>query len=145
MGPDKVVVRFLNSTVMKGQTNNFHPDQTTFHLVTLDGLIKKINMEEVKAIFFVHYYEGEGSRMDHYNDMIAGSGRIIKVTFIDGERIIGFVQDYSPESKGFFIVPTDPENNNKRVFVLRSSIAGIEFREALFDEKQFTKRDILKG
>ena len=145
MRPDKVVVRFLNGTTLKGQTNNFYPEKATFHLVTLDGLIKKIDLEEVKAIFFVHYYEGDGSRMDHYNDVIAGSGRIIKVTFIDGERITGFVQDYSPESSGFFIVPADPENNNKRVFVLRSSVAGIEFREALFDEKQFIKRDILKG
>ena len=145
MKPDKLVVRFINGTVMKGQTNNFFPDKTLFHLVTLEGKIIRIDTQEVKAIFFVKYYEGNKLRMDHYNDLLAGNGKIAKITFFDGEHITGFAQDYSPDSHGFFIVPTDRENNNSRVFVLQAATAKIEFRDALFDEKQFIKRDILKG
>lgn len=145
MKPDKIVVRFLNGSVMKGQTNNFSPRKKLFHLVTLEGMIVRIDTDEVKAIFFVKYYEGNKLRTDHYNDLLSGSGKIAKTTFFDGESMSGFVQDYSEDSHGFFIVPTDRENNNDRVFILRAATAKIELRDALFDEKQFIERDILKG
>ena len=45
----------------------------------------------------------------------------MKVTFSDGEEIIGYASSYSPDRSGFFLVPADLKGNNERIFVVMSS------------------------
>ena len=51
----------------------------------------------------------------------------MKVTFSDGEELIGYVSSYSPDRTGFFLVPADLGSNNERIFILVSSCEDIEF------------------
>jgi hypothetical protein len=127
METNKVVVRFKDGSIMKGKTNDFFPNKTSFHLETLNGETKTIDVEKLKAFFWVKDYEGNKNYDEDYEDEIAGTGRKIIVKFSDGESIIGYTLGYSPDRQGFFMTPADLKSNNQRIFVIKSASEKIEF------------------
>ncbi len=124
---NKVVVRFKDGVIMKGQTSDFFPNKKEFHLEVQPGKIVSINTDQLKAVFFVKDLEGDENRKDIYDDIIAGGGKKIEVQFADGEVIVGFSQGYSPERIGFFFIPADKKGNNDRIFVVTSATKKITF------------------
>ncbi len=127
MKQNKVVVHFSDGRILKGRVNDFRPNKAEFHLVTLENEIPLINVADVKAVFFVKDHEGVEDRQDSYDDVIAGGGRRVKVTFSDGEEMTGYVASYSTDRAGFFLLPADLGSNNERVFVVASSCEDVEF------------------
>lgn len=142
MDLNKIVVKFIKGTIIKGRTNDFFPHKNRFHIEQLNGEIVEINVEQLKAIFFVKDHEGDKHYIKNYNTSVPGGGRLIKVTFYDGESIIGYTQGYSPDRQGFFMVPADPDDNNDRIFVVRSSAVSIEFQTGSIVEKQLTDNEM---
>ncbi len=135
---NKVVVKFINGTIMKGRTNDFLPHKKRFHLEQINGEIIEVDVDQLKAIFFVKDHEGDKNHIKSYNETVPGGGRKIKVTFFDGECITGYTQGYSTDRHGFFMTPADMKDNNSRIFVVMSSSVDIEFQRASLDEKQLT-------
>ena len=127
MEPNKVVLRFKDGKIMKGNTADFFPNKKQFHLTTPEGDIENIDVEKLKAVFFVKDSEGDKTRQDKYDDEIAGGGRKINVEFIDGEVIKGYTLAYSPDRHGFFITPADLKGNNERIFIVKSSTRNVKF------------------
>jgi hypothetical protein len=127
METNKVVVRFKDGSIMKGKTRDFFPNKASFHLETLNGETKTIDVEQLKAFFWVKDFEGNKSYDEDYKDEIAGTGRKIIVKFSDGESIIGYTLGYSPDRQGFFMTPADSKSNNQRIFVVKSASEKIEF------------------
>jgi len=127
METNKVVVRFKDGSIMKGKTNDFFPNKTSFHLETLNGETKTIDVEQLKAFFWVKDFEGNKNYDEDYEDEIAGTGRKIIVKFSDGESIIGYTLGYSQDRQGFFMTPADLKSNNQRIFVVKSASEKIEF------------------
>lgn len=127
MAPNQVVLKFKDNTVAKGKTSDFFPNKTQFHLEEINGEISEINIEDLKAVFFVKDFEGNKDHQDNYNDHIAAGGRKIKVLFIDGETVIGYTLTYSPDRPGFYMTPADLQGNNERIFVVKSATEKVEF------------------
>ena len=127
MEQNKVVVQFKDGNIMKGNTSNFFPNKTLFHLTAVSGEMENIDVEQLKAIFFVKESEGDESRSDKYDDEIAGGGRKIQVEFSDGEVVIGYTISYSPDRHGFFMTPADLKSNNERIFVIKSATKNVKF------------------
>jgi hypothetical protein len=123
---NKVVVKFKDKKVLKGKTNNFFPNKSSFHLELVNGERIEIHIEELKALFFVKSFEGDKQHEKNYGDHVPGGGRKIKVKFSDGETIVGFTTGYSPERAGFYMVPADLKGNNERIFVITSATEAIE-------------------
>lgn len=130
MVTNKVVIRFKDGTVLKGKTNNFFPNKNSFHLQQLNSDLVEIQIEQLKAVFFVRDFDGDKSHVNAYTDKVLGGGRKIEVHFTDGERIIGYTTGYSPERAGFYLVPADLKGNNERMFVVRSATKKIEMLKA---------------
>jgi len=124
---NNVVARLKDNSVLKGKTSDFFPNKTSFHLEKLDGSIVGIDIEKLKAIFFVKDIHGDQARKDTYNDAIQGSGKKIKCTFNDGESITGYTLGYSPDRHGFYMTPANLNGNNERVFVVKSATQKVEF------------------
>ena len=124
---NKIVARFKNGTLKKGTTSDFFPNKVMFHLNSATGEIVDINIEELKAVYFVKNFEGDKDRMDEYKDDVPGGGRKIQVTFPDGEILIGYTQGYSPIRSGFFVIPSDLQNNNDRIYVITSATEKVTF------------------
>ena len=127
MQPNKVVIQFKDGSVRKGTTNDFLPNKERFHLTCMDGSTEAVDINTLKALFFVKDIEGNKDYQESYNDTIQGGGRKIKVEFTDGEIIIGYVLGYSPDRHGFIMSPADLNGNNNRIFVVKSATKNVQF------------------
>jgi len=127
MEQNKVVVQFKDGNILKGNTNDFFPNKTQFHLTTLNDEVENIDLEELKAVFFVKESDGNESHSYKYDDEIVGGGRKINVEFLDNEVVIGYTLSYSPDRHGFFMIPADLKGNNERIFVVKSATKNVKF------------------
>ncbi len=130
----KIVARYLDGRVLKGQTDDFGPAKPGFHLTTppqadVPSRIVDIKLSDLKAVFFVRDLLGDAA----YNEekaFPAGAktpGKRLQVVFLDGEVLVGTTQAYQPERTGFFLIPVDTKSNNERCFVVMSSVKNVSF------------------
>ena len=119
---NKVVVGFLNGRRVKGYVYNFSALKEAFNLLPqedpLQGQEIKVAMKDLKAVFFVWEFTGNPEYHDSLHAGAPMNGRIIEVTFTDGEKIVGRTEGYNSQRIGFFMYPADPRGNNIRIFVV---------------------------
>jgi hypothetical protein len=135
----KIVLRFNTGKILKGYIGDFtaYTDIVAVQDAQTDEE-HKIPIIELKAIFFVKTFEGDRSRRDKKMYGISQNvGRKVYIRFNDGESMMGFLEGDIPWEKGFylskpastlkgfFLVPVDGDSNNKKVFVVNSSIKDI--------------------
>jgi hypothetical protein len=86
-------------------------------------------MKDLKAVFFVKDFTGNSS----YNEKKSFApgqiinGRKVKVSFKDGEVLVGSTMGYDPKREGFFLFPPDAQSNNMKVFVVLSSVGKVDY------------------
>jgi len=127
--PAKVVARYRDGRVLKGFTQSFDPNRPAFRLRVLDAPegaeAVEVGMADLKAVFFVRDFVGNRE----YNEEKAfdrrPAGRIVEVTFADGERLVGTSLTYDASRPGFFLFPADARSNNERVFVVKAATTRI--------------------
>ena len=127
---EKVVVHLKDGKIHKGVTLDFAPGSESFHLLPAEGggVPLKVVRESMKALFYVKDYLGnrDFTARRHFEDQRRVGRRAI-LTFEDGERIWGAIPEgEDPESAGFFFMPEDEEDNNLRIFVVKSSLQKLE-------------------
>ncbi len=147
MQPNKIVIHFKDGSILKGNTSDFFQNKKSFHLNQLDGRIEEVDVEKLKAVFFVKDIEGDNSYVYKYDDAVAGGGKKIAVDFSDGETIIGYAIGYSTQRQGFVMTPADLSGNNERIFIVKSATKNIEFltdSHALPDTTKPESRDLGK-
>jgi hypothetical protein len=128
--PNKVVAHLLGGRLLKGTTRDFFPNRPLFHVAPSDGTNPiAVRCKQVKAVFFVKDFSGDGMRKD-LRGFLAGpsetaQGKKLAVRFKDGEFLCGYSLVYSPEREGFFMFPADNGSNNLRIYVVMSSTAEV--------------------
>jgi hypothetical protein len=91
------------------------------------NLVEEIPAREIKAIFYVNSFTGD-SRHQHLNFYSRAPiihGIWMRLQFLDGEVMEGMVYNslrYLVDP-GFFLLPTDPDSNNKLVYVRKNWLA----------------------
>jgi hypothetical protein len=125
----RVVARFRDGRMVKGETADFLPNKDAFHVASPGGKPLAIVTRDLKSLFFVRDYKGdprhvEGNEIDPDR---RGSGRPIKVVFKDGEILVGTTNGYQPGRPGFFLVPADPDSNIERCYVVVDAAEQISF------------------
>jgi len=130
---NKIVVRYQDGKVLKGQTSDFMPARTAFHLSLNDSPAgtapAEVQITAVKAVFFVKDFKGDPDHkeVDAFSAGRLAGGRKIKVEFKDGEVLVGTTQGYDPNRPGFFVVPADTGSNNDRCFVVAGATRAVSF------------------
>jgi hypothetical protein len=132
MPQSKVVFRYKDGSIVKGFTIDFFPNKAIFHVTPLEppnADLMEVQVADLKAVFFVKSFTGnpEHQKSNGFDGSKQIAGRRIKVTFKDGEALIGITQGYHPYRPGFFVIPADPESNNERCFVVLSATEHVEF------------------
>jgi len=127
MQAEKIVVRFKDKKLMKGVTSNFSHEKSSFYMRLVSGEIVNVKLKDVKATFFVKNLQGNSDYKYNYKDVIPWGGNKVKVTFTDGEVLIGYTQHYFLDCPGFFVTPADLKGNNQRVYVVSSSTENVTF------------------
>ncbi len=133
MKPVKVIVRYADGRRLKGYTQDFFPNKSIFHLQLADNPPAsepiEVAMKDLKAVFFVREFAGN----PHYQEKKTFppgekvAGRLVEVTFKDGEVLRGSTLGYDLKRPGFFFFPADPDSNNLRVFAIFQAIQRIQF------------------
>ena len=126
---NKVVVHMKDGRIQKGVTQDFEPSRQSFYLLPAEGggIPMKISLQDMKAMFYVRDYIGNrhfSASRKHPGEVENARNVILK--FRDGEELWGTMEDLSDDGDGFFFYPTDKEDNNIRIFVIRSSLGGME-------------------
>ena len=86
-------------------------------------------MKDLKAVFFVRDFVGD-SLYDERKYFVEGEhppGRKVQVTFPDGEMLVGSTVGYDRQRQGFFVIPADPQSNNRSIFVLSAAATSVRF------------------
>jgi hypothetical protein len=129
---NKVVARFADGRLVKGDTADFVPGKELFHIspATAPAGSKpvEIRTKELKALFFVKDFVGDAQRVDRiaFDHSRPAAGRRIRVVFKDGEVLLGTTQGYQPGRPGFFVLPADSGSNIERCYVVTSATEHVE-------------------
>lgn len=135
MKRQKVILRFVDGKIIRGYIDNFSPSDEVVSIVDESSKSQTVNINELKAIFFVKTFEGDKS----YSERKAFTqttipGKRVFVRFKDGESMVGYIEGNVPWEKGFFLeqkkggfflIPVDNKSNNIKVFVVASSVQDV--------------------
>src|SRR6185369_9840602 len=137
---DKVVVH-SNGRLIKGYIESQQWEQLDGLLVqghrqvpdvlqlrsAVDDTLTEVSVKDVKAVFFVKSFEGQGTRNDlkFFSNAPMVHGIWVQLQFKDGEIVEGIVLNgmHHLVEPGFFVHPTDPDANNSLIYVLKTALA----------------------
>jgi hypothetical protein len=90
------------------------------------GVVEEVPTRNAKAVFFVKTFDGDlRHRALHFHEHAPiVPGLWVRVNFHDGEIIEGIIsnaRDFVLEN-GFFMMPTDPNGNNRLVYILKRGL-----------------------
>jgi len=123
---EKVVVHFRDGRLLKGFASHPEGNVSNLDVLPLDQRDHPVTvrLESVKAIFFVKDFAGDSAYTESKafgEDEPYRPGRVA-FHMEDGEVLSGVVEDYQPDSAGFFLTPVDSRSNNVRCFVGAAAI-----------------------
>ena len=132
----KVVAHLRDGEIFKGFSRDFDGVRTSFHVYSTGESVarsRRIDLDELKALFYVRSWgrgPGRVNRSYTFGNMdraMNDPGRRAAIRFRDGEQIWGYVLDDEMSDAGFFLIPANPEDNNIKIFVVRSSLEEIAY------------------
>jgi hypothetical protein len=87
---------------------------------------EEIHTQNAKAVFYVNNFEGDVWHKDLKFSTRAPivHGIWVRLEFLDGELLEGIVYNtiHFLVNPGFFLYPTDPESNNRLVYVFKNQL-----------------------
>ena len=122
----KIVVHMQDGAIHKGITHDFVPERESFHLLPAEGggVPLRIRVAEMKGLFYVKDYVGNRDFVARRQfDEARRADRRAIVLFRDGEQVWGYLpQDADEDAQGFYFYPSDPDDNNIKIYVVRAAI-----------------------
>ena len=120
----KIVVHTKKGKIYKGITQDFAQERESFHFLPNEGggVPMTLQLEDLKALFWVKDYLGNRNFEAKQCFDEGRQGQRAVVAFSDGEEIWGTLDAYEEGASGFFLIPADREDNNVRIFVVRSAL-----------------------
>lgn len=136
MDREKVVIRYLDGKIVKGHVLSFSPSNKEIIIEDLSSEKRSINIDDLKAVFFVRTFEGDRNRVETKSFLgTVPKGKRIFVRFKDGEAMTGYAEGEIPwqkgfflessKSAGFFLTPVDSHSNNIKVFIVAKSVRDV--------------------
>jgi hypothetical protein len=91
------------------------------------NIVEEVFAKDIKAVFYVNSFEGDRDHqiLNFHSRAPIVHGIWMRLQFLDGEVMEGIVYNSIRYliDPGFFLLPTDPDNNNRLVYVLKSWLA----------------------
>jgi hypothetical protein len=127
-----VIVRYASGRIEHGYTYDLDPRLPSFRLFTPEVICSRaveVWVRDLKAVFFVRSLTGHhGGAGGERRDLDAPpEARKVRVSFRDGEVVMGYTTVCDRRRPGFFLVPDDPTGNIERVFAVFDAIDTVAF------------------
>lgn len=116
------------NTIEELLRNATHRPPENFRVrVNHSNIVKVVSVKDIKAVFFVNNFEGDSDHqhLNFHNRAPIADGIWMRLQFLDGEVMEGIVFNslrYLVDP-GFFLLPTDPDSNNRLVYVRKNKLA----------------------
>lgn len=135
----RIVVSFADGRKKSGKVVVFNKEKMTFPIEVEVGAgqteMQMIQLDEVKKIVFLKKEMPSTSTVHHETiNQSTFAGPVsykLAVEFQDGELLTGTVMKYSPEDKGFFLIPLNPFDPSERIYVNSRYIKNIDRKRLL--------------
>ncbi len=150
----RAVVSFADGKKKMGNIVSFNIHKTTFYLETESDEgkpdVETIKLDDVKKIAFRKKDKPARSTIHHEKiEQSTYAGPVafkLTIEFNDGELLIGSAVKYSPEDKGFFIIPLNPADRNEKIFINSCHIKRVDCKRFLgrhlVDSRQISKNQL---
>ena len=133
--PSKIVAHYADGKLLKGFSQDFYPNKPAFHLLpattgfSFTEEAVDVWIQDLKAVFFVKDFAGNPAYHErkHFVEGENPPGRKVRVVFKDGEVMVGSTVGYERQRPAFFMIPADPQSNNRSVFVVVAATTNIRF------------------
>jgi hypothetical protein len=107
-----------------------HTSPETFRVRLLDSnLVEDVLAKDVKAVFYVNSFDGDSDHeiLNFHSRAPIIHGIWMRLQFVDGEVMEGIVYNSIRYliDPGFFLLPTDPDSNNKVVYVRKDRLVDL--------------------
>jgi hypothetical protein len=123
-----VVANLLSGQVVKGISLDVDATKPLCHIRTDAGVVK-VQLADVKALFFVRDLAGDPKRNDRQavapDDPRQRGATMVEIRFKDGERIVAFTNRYPPRGAFHYVVPVDQASNNSRILVNQAAVVSL--------------------
>ncbi len=130
----KVIAVFPNGQEITGEALFFNPQKPSFPIQFRNAqgqlITQEVSLGNVKKIIFLKKEPGTGSPIhsekieeSHY---ASSTSFKLSVEFLDGEILLGTTIKYSPQEKGFFIMPLNPADISERVYINSSAVKSVQ-------------------
>jgi hypothetical protein len=127
---NKMVARYRDGRVVKGTSLDIDPARPSCHVRTPDSETIEVQLQELKALFFVRSFEGDAThdenRTPDPEDLRNRGSTLVRMTFEDGEVMVGLTIRHPPNRPFFYVLPVDSRSNNIRMLVNRDAVVSIE-------------------
>ena len=129
MPPTRIVARYADGRTVKGTSLDFSPAKIAFHMTSYEPGARPVRVlvQDLKAVFFVKDLIGNAAYTDVQQFDKPSPGRKVRVTFADGEVLVGTTQTYQHDKPTFMVSPADPKSNNDRVCVVLKAVTAVDF------------------
>jgi hypothetical protein len=127
---NKVVAHLRDGRIIKGTSLDVAPNRPSCHIRPAGAPAEEVKLIELKALFFVRSLEGDPERDEDQaldpEDRRAVGSTPVKLTFSDGEEVVGLTNRFPPSQPFFFVVPVDAASNNIRILINRDAVVTME-------------------
>jgi len=129
-GRHKLIARLKSGKSLKGYLKSQSIARGQLHLTTFEGQEITVDIEKLKAVFFVRDFQGNKSYFE--NKLLREDperiGLRARVRFDDNETMEGVVENSLEllQGPGFFFWPADHSANNLLVYVVKSALLGFK-------------------
>jgi small nuclear ribonucleoprotein (snRNP)-like protein len=135
----KLLVKLRNGEEMKGELLSFNANLPAFHVIVEKDSGRThnvtVSMDSVKAVFFLKKEDGADSLIRNQTieqSVFAGTlGFRLDVEFKDGEMIHGSANKFSPNDKGFYLVPFNPAGRYDRIYINALAVERVVSRRLM--------------
>jgi hypothetical protein len=116
------------STVEELLSHAHHSAPESFRVRRLESdEVEDILAKDIKAVFYVNSFDGDSDHeiLNFHSRAPIVHGIWMRLQFLDGEVMEGIVYNsiHYLVDPGFFLLPTDPDSNNRLVYVRKSWLA----------------------
>ena len=126
----KIVARYKDGRIVRGTSLDIDPGRPRCHVRTPDGKMVEVQLQDLKALFFVRSLDGDSThdenRTPDPEDLRSRGATLVRMTFEDGEVMVGLTIRHPPNRPFFYVVPVDSESNNIRMLINREAVVSIE-------------------
>lgn len=133
MFDERVVVRFLDGTALKGYGDNFLPGEAELLVQENEtATIHKVDLAAVKAVYFVKEFLTDSQTSHRRAPALifqAVPGKHVAMAFLDGEVLEGVATLQDRPVRGFFVTPLNPNSNNVQVYVNPKALRTFRFTD----------------